>query len=499
MGYKYSAYQEAVFDYLEAKNGSLIVNAVAGSGKTFTMVESLGKLQSKRILFLAFNKRIVEELATKLKAMELGHINVKTFHSLGFAIIRTHNLKVQVDADKIKKIIRDNLGEKAQGLYFGFITKMVSLAKQSGVGILIPDDVPTWMSLAEHYDVTLESEYADEEEGIAYAMQILELSNRMENVVDFDDMIYFPILKNMVVKYRYEFIFVDESQDTNQIQISILKKVLDPKVGRLVAVGDPYQAIYGFRGADSSAMANIKEAFNCHELPLSMSYRCSKTAGELAREFVPHFEVNESNKEGKVEFIADLEKNLDLFTKHSSILCRNTAPLVGFAYFLLRKRIACKILGREIGQGLVNLVRKIAGKKITNVDDLATKLYEFQDREIQKYLSRMKDSQAQAVNDKVESLMFFIDNLGEDDRSINHLISEIEGLFKDGNGCLTLSTIHKAKGLEWDRVFILNRSLMPSRWAKKSWQKEQEANLEYVALTRTKDELYFINYENGGR
>lgn len=498
-GITYSGYQQAVFDYIEHRDGSLIINAVAGSGKTFTIVNALRLCNGKKVLFLAFNKKIVEELASRLKAMGLDHIVVKTFHSLGMSFVTARDRGVRVDSDKVKKIIRNTLGDRAQSLYFSWLTKMVSLAKQSGVGCLVPNDAATWSSIAEHYDVTLDSAEADEAEAIQWGMKVLDISNKDRQVMDFDDMIYWPALFNLTTKHQYDMVFVDESQDTNKIQISLLRKVLKPN-GRLVAVGDPYQAIYGFRGADSSAMDNIAEAFDCEELPLSISYRCSKAAGELAKEFVPHFEVNEPNREGQV---ADLdiqaEENLRLFAKDSAILCRNTAPLIGMAYWLLRKKIPCKVLGREIGQGLVALVRKLAGKRVTTIEELEAKLEEFRQREVQKLMGKFKESQAQVVDDKCISLMFFIDNLEEDNRTINGLITEIENLFRDGNGCLTLSTIHKAKGLEWNRVFILNRHLMPCRWARKPWQREQERNLQYVAYTRTKNELFFIQYDGKGK
>lgn len=488
---EYSPFQQAIFQYIEARDGNLIINAVAGAGKTFTIVNALRLCQGK-VLFLAFNKRIVEELNTKLKAM-LEHTTVKTFHSLGMSFITSWR-RVQVDEDKVRKIIRNSLGDRAKELYSGWLTRMVSLAKQEGVGVLIPNTPKSWSAIAEHYGVALDSTDADEAEAIRYGIEVLEISNRDHKTIDFDDMIYWPLLFNLTTKFQFDWVFIDEAQDTNKVQISLLRKVLKPG-GRLVAVGDPHQAIYGFRGADSSAMDSIAEVFGCKSLPLSISYRCSKAAGELAARFVPHFQVNSSNQQGVV---ADLdiqkEENLHYFTKNSAILCRNTAPLIAMAYWLLRKKIPCKVLGREIGQGLISLIHKLVGKT-KDVDCLVNRLYNFQQREVQKLLGQFKESQAQAVEDKCQSIQFFIDNLPEDDRTIDRLIAEIKELFKDGNGTLTLSTVHKAKGLEWDRVFVLNRELMPSRWAYKPWQKEQELNLQYVAYTRTKNELFFIQYK----
>jgi len=76
-------------------------------------------------------------------------------------------------------------------------------------------------------------------------------------------------------------------------------------------------------------------------------------------------------------------------------------------------------------------------------------------------------------------------------------MNAIDNLFSDHGGQrLTLCTIHKSKGMEWNRVFILDCHLMPSRYARKGWQKVQETNLIYVAHTRAKTELYFINSDS---
>ena len=178
------------------------------------------------------------------------------------------------------------------------------------------------------------------------------------------------------------------------------------------------------------------------------------------------------------------------------ILCRNTAPLISTAFNMIRDGIGCRVEGREIGQGLIVLARKW---KIKSLNVLVGRLESYKEREVAKWTARGKEERAAATEDKVDTLLVLIERLQSDGKTqIDDLVEFIESLFgntKPGDkpDVLILSTIHKAKGREWDRVFLLGRNAyMPSKWARKDWQKEQEANLCYVAVTRAKKELVEI-------
>ena len=250
-----------------------------------------------------------------------------------------------------------------------------------------------------------------------------------------------------------------------------------------------HNSIYGFRGADSEAMSRIEEDFGCINLPLSVSYRCPQAVVRAAQEFVTHIETFDGAPEGLVE---NLDKyDVNNFQGTDAILCRVTTPLVEAAYGLIKRRVPCRILGRDIGVGLENLIKQM---KARDIDHLEERLDNYLNREIAKLTSKGKEDKAQAVDDRVTTLRCIISHLDEGNRTIDNLIRSIQQLFTDNNkGLLTLATIHKAKGLEWQRVFILGRhKYMPSCWARKAWQKQQEVNLIYVAYTRAKQELYFL-------
>lgn len=172
------------------------------------------------------------------------------------------------------------------------------------------------------------------------------------------------------------------------------------------------------------------------------------------------------------------------FPASAAILCRNSAPLLGFAFALLRRNVACHVLGRDIAAGLERLLDKVAGDSPVETQQ---RLAAYATAESRRLESRNKFQEASNVRDRCACLALF---LGEPTLSAARW--RITSLFKSGPG-ITLSTIHKAKGLEWETVFLLDRdALQPSRWARAPWEQQQEQNLLYVAVTRAKLNLFYI-------
>jgi superfamily I DNA/RNA helicase len=255
----------------------------------------------------------------------------------------------------------------------------------------------------------------------------------------------------------------------------------------LVAVGDPRQAIYGFRGADSDSLNNIAKTFNCVNLPLSISYRCPKAVVREAQTIVSHIEASETAPEGLVQNLGLMVPTL--FKVNDMVVCRNTAPLVQLAYSLISNKIPAKVMGRDIGEGLVSLVKKLRAKSIM---ELSTKLYNWKARESERLLKDDPEANLSKIEDKFECLNCFIEFSGAE--TVDQLIRAIQTMFgEESAGTVLLSTIHKAKGLEAKRVFILDAWRMPSPYARKPHQREQEMNLLYVAITRAQQELYYVD------
>lgn len=473
----WSKYQQDIFRFIETGTGNAIVKAVAGSGKTTTIVEAFNRVQGSS-LFLAFNKSIAEELKSR-------GVNARTFHSLTCNVVTKHKNARQIETDKLRRLCNENLRGKDSELYAMFICKLVSLGRQMGIGCLVPDVTDAWRELVYHHDLELDHEDADLERALELASELLEWSNQSA-ALDFDDLLYVAV-KDGLSLAKYDVVFVDEAQDTNAIQRALLRKVTHPG-SRIIAVGDPAQAIYGFRGADSDSMNLLAQEFSCIELPLTVSYRCPQAVVKYAKNWVDHIEAAPNAPEGLV-VSHETDWTLDDFKKGDLLVCRTTRPLISTAYQLLKARIPAKILGREIGQGIKSLVNKL---NADTVDNLLVKLDRYTDREMEKARAKGQDAKMEIISDRSSTLKFLVGSLDENDRTFDALFNRIDSLFEGVDPIVTLSTVHKSKGLEADRVFWLNSSKCPAEWAKMDWQKQQEQNICYVATTRAKKELHLI-------
>lgn len=507
---EWSAFQQAIFDFGLHGSGNSIVKACPGSGKTTTIEEMCRKIIAQyptvSIKYVVFAKRNSEEAKQRMPV----EIDVSTCHSAcNSALMRRLGTRPKVDRNKmrdtLKLLVDQNRVEYDEASAWGQpIIKLVGMAKNEGIGTtLVHDTINAWFDIVDHHDIEFdELEHSNldpteqQERAVEIAQLMLAESNRNLNVIDFDDMLYLTI-KLGVTLPQFDVVCVDEAQDTNNIQRAILKKMLKPS-GRLIAVGDEKQSIYGFRGASHDAMDLIASDFACQTLPLSVNYRCSKAVIAAVQPLYPEIIAHDGAPLGSVETLSDFA--LSAFREHSrsAILCRNTAPLITLAYKLLSAGIGCTVLGRDIGEGLISLIKKLQGKKALTIETLRNRLADYQDKEIMRLIAKGEDEKAASVDDKVSSLTAAIDALPHDMRTLDGLVKWIHQLFSDdGKGRLTLATIHKAKGLEWPTVFILDRHRMPSKWAaRKPWMMVQETNIQIVALTRAQVDLKFVKLED---
>jgi superfamily I DNA/RNA helicase len=491
--------QQADFiNFAESGSGSCVLEAVAGAGKTTTILQAVKKTAGSAII-LAYNKKIAEELKEKLKrdGVDWKKAEAATVHSIGLRAFRKRFPGAGVNENKIANLWS---GEEQAGnipialkLHVSAVCQLISLAKQNGFGvrgIIEIDDVEAYIEMIEHYDI-LDSGISP---GVTFdiistAIRLLKMSNDITDVIDFDDMVYMPLVHN-VRFWQYDIVVMDEAQDTNTVRREIVKRLLK-RGGRFFAVGDSRQAIYGFTGASSDALEIIKREFGAIQMPLTVTYRCPKAVVEFARRWVDHIEAHPSAPEGKLsastfeDFITRQDLNRD-----AAVHCRNTKPLVKAAFALIRAKVPCRIEGRDIAEGLKKLA--LRWKSAKTLGQLSDRLKEYQEREVAKALEKKKETQAQQIEDKVDTLRVIMSRVQEDGRNdVDAVVAYIDQLFGDNvSSVLTLSTIHKSKGREWKRVFWLDRvNTCPSRYATQEWQKVQEHNLCYVAATRAMDEL----------
>ena len=478
--------QDRIFKFTVKRPENILIKAYAGAGKTTTIVEAVKLLPvEKSTMFLAFNKHIQEELKTKLPE----HVRCYTTYGLGVsAIKRKYGDRIQFDEFKADKIIlkkskswglqEEMRSEEEVSIYLNNMKKLCNLCR------LTLTTKPEFVGyVADRYDIPLHKT-----QDIKRALKVLDFMTTDRKTYDFTDMIFLPAIDNSIWFFPQDYVFVDEVQDLNRCQIRIIEKVLKKDkttkkiLGRLIAVGDFHQGIYGFNAADEKSFQWFEKFPNTKVLPLSVSFRCSKAVIAKAQEVVPDIKALPDAPEGSV-------RDGDVLTEARSgdfVLCRKTMPLVQLFFEFLTQRKKAIIKGSDIGVHLIELIGKI-----NNIEKLVTfwetELSDFKkDLKRQGILNPTDHSGYSALEDKVTTLLF----LAKISDSILDLKYKIKSIFTDEIQGIVLSTVHKIKGLEADRVFIVRPDILPMQTAK-AWQHIQEKNLEYVAYTRAKVDLIF--------
>ena len=504
MAFAPSPQQQDFYDFVEYEDGNGLLEAVAGAGKTTTLVGGVERMLAKVLretgqqghVFLgAYNSKMADELRERIAG--LTGAMASTFHAAGnrqlkFTYGRQHALRIE--RFKVAEIVEDicsvrpDLEEIA-----GSIPGIVSMAKQRGFGAFCPlADITNdqWQEMIEFF--SLDENMPDNvrmDQVIGLAKVALKRSNDNLALIDFDDMVYLPLQRNLKM-LQNDYVLIDEAQDTNPTRRALAAKMLKPG-GRLIAVGDPCQAIFGFTGADNDSLEQIGEQFHCKRMPLTVTYRCPKAVVAHAQKWVDHIQAHESAPEGEVSEMK-YDDLMSVIKPGEAILCRNTKYLVQTFFKLIRAGFSAKIEGKAIGLELISL----AGKwKITKLDTLSAKVEAWKEKEVAKALKARRETHAERIEDKADTLQVLIERAKSVKiDSVEGLIKMIEDIFSDDvvkNGqMIVLCTVHRSKGLEWDTVYLLGRKeLMPSPYARQEWQMEQERNLIYVAVTRAKKRL----------
>lgn len=480
---------------------SLCVNADAGTGKSTTLeMAAKGLKPSSRTLALAFNKIIAEEAARRLPA----HVECRTLNALGHAALGRALGGIKLDANKLRELAKAD-----KQIHFTDRDEIVALARsamQAGlvphtfhVEGLRPDTFEEWRSLSEDGspDIRIVEQARD--------LLIRNIKEALRGNISFDDQIYVSVFFTPQCYPKFHTLLVDEAQDLspmNHLQLKLLRP------SRLIVVGDRKQAIYAWRGASARSMDDMKALASAWlDLPLHTTFRCPKRVVARQQHHAPGYRAHESNAEGRIVLfqppegavvgwewpcVTSLREAVERTKPGATlaVLCRNNAPLVALALKLLAQRIPAQVLGRDIAQGLIALSRKIARNDAMGRSELLGKIKEWGAREAQIAEANGEESKLDAICDKCEALIAIAVSV----RDAGELRKVLADMFSDGNARgVLLSSIHKAKGREWDVVLHLDPARCPSRWAKTPTAQEQERNLLYVCETRTKHTLAMAN------
>lgn len=494
-----SSYQEAIFENILHGSSNMVINAVAGSGKSTTIVNALRLIPSKnRVLFIAFNKDIVETL--KNKVGEVPNVNIMTYHSLGYSIVmEALKEKPELDEYKYMSYVRSNLSNLGYehnsitgSLFSSFLKNIEKLIDYARFNLCQSEREIE--EIAEKYGVML---VANECEIVENA---LKWGKNSLKTVDYTDMVWLPYeLDLKPKKHVYDWIFVDEAQDSSPVQQKLFLKCFR-RGARFCAVGDSSQCINAWAGADVDAFKNFLKIPNTKEFPLPISYRCPKSVITMAQKYVPEIQATDDAIMGEIKYDVDpySPKPGDM------VLCRTTYPLVKLYTEYLRINKKSYIRGKDIGENLIETINQFKGLGVVPLnkslmgEGLFRDLYKHFFKIVENMMEKCGLSEEEAYF-SVPAMEFYdtissLEILSEGINDADELIDKIRTIFNEGNNdAVCLSTVHKSKGLEADNVYILCKSQMPSIYATKEWEIISERNLEYVAITRAKKSLQYID------
>ncbi len=476
--------QAAIIEAAKGTQDNIIINALAGSAKTTTLEMICHAITGIPILSLAFNKRIADEMAKRLPS----HVEVRTLNALGHRVwAQATNKRLIVNTNKMHSIVKGIIDELPRSVReeayedIADTLKWLRFAKRDGY---IPSK---WAGLghalveqADWYDQYDEEPTRLQQDIIEQALSA-SIRNAYAGEIDFDDQLYMPVCFGGTWP-KFPLVMCDEVQDLSPINHVMLEKLVHKRV---IVVGDPWQSIYGFRGSVSNGMEALRVKFNMRELTLSTTFRVPKLGVERAWFRVPHMRAPNSQIDGHIEVLEDWDSGV--VEDYSAIICRNNAPLFSCALRLIKSGRAIKLVGMDIGPGLVRVMKKL-GPATLGRCGIEDALEAWLKREI----ARAK--RVETVYERYECLRVLA--CREDCRDLGQAIAFAEALFKQ-DGPIQLLSGHKAKGLEWKTVYHLDPWRIPSKFAKEGTEEyEQEMNVRYVIETRFKENLYLMNLED---
>ena len=477
-----------------------MLRATAGSGKTTTLTEAAWHLPTTgRTTYFAFNKHSVDGIAPNLPR----HVNASTLHAYGRRILtRTRqDPQLQVDdkkSDRLAQNLAASLAHSGERPDFKLIRATARL----------------WNAAREHtFDHT-----SHEDDLAALAVQVEWPGDFNPRVIrsalksmkeasltdfgagglpDFTDFLWLPLELKLEAN-SLAVALVDECQDLTPLRQRFVTHLLGldrgeestENHGRLVAVGDSAQAIYAYAGADPLGMERLAESIGATNLPLSVSFRCPASHVQLAHRANTFIESAEGAKIGVIEHLSAEELT---YQTGDVVLSRLNSPLIQTALKLIARGISVNIRGRDLATRLEAAAQDTFPKAFTQetINDQVKLHY---DKKAKPFTARAKegDREAKKVLTDLKDICSCLRLLAEravtlssrSSATVHDLSALLRSLYRDDADVL-FSTVHRAKGLEWDRVTLLYPETMPYP----AGEYQEEMCVLFVALTRSKDTL----------
>ncbi len=437
-------------DIIDSTENTVLVNAVAGSGKTSVLME-IAK-QTDNGLYLAFNKAIVKDVVPKLP---LGW-SCKTFNAFGLRMVYENIPGIKVDFSKYTKLFgnrpESNLAQKHMVLAGDATDK-------------------SWKETCRRFNIS--------QSYLENAKDILNVGLADTSLVSGDEMLEYPIQNGWKSDY-YDMILVDECQDLNPQQIKFLSCI---PTKRIIFVGDLNQAIYGFRGSDPHAIEMVKQQYSPKEYPMNESFRCPVEILTEVAHIVPS--ITSTKTGGR---IVQASKHTVYYPDECYVTSRTNASLIRLAHKLISKNkhfAISALFVNSLKSRLDPVLRR--SSTIEEVRDLLD--YNF-NADITRY-EKLNWNTANMI-DRYKGLITIAKNCSSI-KAIREFITNMK-LHTNSGSTRKLITIHAAKGLEADHVFFLDPDTCDYFKNKTNieWEKQQEDNLYYVACTRALKTLTFV-------
>ena len=506
-----SIHQRKVIDWLQADSdrSDAVVNSVAGSGKSTLLKLAADAISTSNVdirdcLVLVFNKKNKTALVEKLDSR--WQYSISTVHSAGYRVLKKYLgvRRLEVEESKYRHLAKSldwfdgsDLGQ-AKVVSLSNFLKLFEFVRLT----LSPLTPQALSELIEHYALDINKQHLVEiSQRIDYLFKVGMDSAASEARIDHTDMLWLPVVWqiNQSPGFKYaQRVMVDEAHILSRLQLEFVLSLAHSQA-KMLFVGDPAQSINGFCGADTDSFSNIQTKLQALSFTLPVCYRCPKTHIELINRLCPEIpiEPRENAPTGSIKVVQ--EWDLWSETKDSRIkpgdlvIARCSSSLIDLHLKMVVRGIPCNLVGSSLQQDLLNLIEDIAEQSGFDYQKFA----EFSQSYLKFKQSIYQENDNGAIlllqlKDQIKAIEAIYNHFQS--RSLAELASSIKQLFgSEDDEAVLLSTIHRAKRMESERVYIAEPLTLPLVWeSQKQWQSQQEQNLLYVALSRSTKDLFLI-------
>ncbi|WP_072680320.1 UvrD-helicase domain-containing protein [Arcobacter sp. LA11] len=477
-------------DIINAKEESFKINAVAGSGKTTTLLEYAKNNTHLKILYLAYNKSLQISIQEKLKEYNLSHMKISTIHALAYSKTEAfqynlcNDLKIQV----IETCLCDYERNENQRTNYFPIAEYIALIKDlvnfyCNSSLISLDDIllEKYKSQCDLGPNTIKLLEKDPLRVLNHLKYILSsMKNKKIDVIHDFYLKMFYLNKKTCRSLNYDLILVDEAQDISDVMIGIVES----QNCRRIYIGDSFQQIYSFRYA-TNALSKI----DLPEYKLSKSFRFANTYAKVLQDSLNELYKINTNKLLKISGTDNETKigrnSIDL-DKQFCVIARSTFGLIQEIVHLIHDN---KKIYFEGGYGSYSFMNQTVYSIFYLKEKKFNKITMNEIKEFES-IYELEQFSKETKNQDFLNVIKFINTYGDNIFEINKKIKEKLTTKKD-EADIIFTTTHKSKGLEYDQVIMANDFISKKEITNKKnkmsfTQIIEELNIYYVAATRAK-------------